>query len=127
MWNDVNKNLPNKDGDYLVVIKGAEIPTVLSFHADCGVFYDENHECYYKVTHWCPLPDMPGTAAEAAADNGGVIKSTIEYAIYFSLDEVITFRENLRFVLAYGEVQPYLRGKLGLLLQYFENVTGDKR
>ena len=48
-WNDVNKVLPDKDGDYLVFIKGAEIPCVLSFHSDCGVFYDENHECYYNI------------------------------------------------------------------------------
>ena len=127
MWNDANKILPDKDGDYLVVIKGAKILTVLSFHADCGVFYDENHECYYKVTHWCPLPKMPGAATKVEADDGGVIKSKLEFAIYFSLDEVITYRENLRFMLTYNDVPPYLRGKLNTLLQYFENVTGDRR
>ena len=127
MWNDANKILPDKDGDYLVVIKGAEIPTVLSFHADCGVFYDENHECYYKVTHWCPLPEMPGTAAKVEADDGGVIKSKLEFAIYFSLDEVITYREKLRFMLAYGDIPHYLRGKLGALLSNFENITGDRK
>ena len=41
MWNDANKILPDKDGDYLVVIEGAKIPTVLSFDAKYGVFYDE--------------------------------------------------------------------------------------
>ena len=127
MWNDANKILPDKDGDYLVVIKGAKIPTVLSFHADCGVFYDENHECYYKVTHWCPLPKLPVTEENIEPDNGGFIKSKIEFAIYFSLDEVITYRENLRFMLAYGDIPHYLRGKLGALLSNFENITGDRK
>ena len=41
MWNDINKILPDKDGDYLVFIRGAEIPCVLSYHSDCDVFFDE--------------------------------------------------------------------------------------
>ena len=127
MWVSIENSRPQKDGDYLVVIKGAEIPTVLSYLKKCECFYDEDHEISYNVTHWCPLPEMPGTAAKVEEDDGGVIKSKLEYAIYFSLDEVITYRENLRFMLAYGDLPHYLRGKFGTLLSYFENVIGDRK
>ena len=126
MWNDATKNLPDKDGDYLVVIKGAKIPAVLLYDMSVGVFFDDSWEPY-DVTHWCPLPEMPGAASKVEADDGGVIKSKLKYAIYFSLDEVITYRDNLRFMLTYSDVPPYLCGKLTTLLQYFENVIGDRR
>ena len=54
MWNDANKILPEKDGDYLVYIRNAEAPCVLSFDADVGVWHDE--EDFYNVTHWLPIP-----------------------------------------------------------------------
>ncbi|MBR2388079.1 MAG: hypothetical protein IKB02_04855 [Clostridia bacterium] len=127
MWNDVNKILPEKDGDYLVYIRNAEAPCVLSFHADVAVWYDEIEGEFYNVTHWLPIPSNPKATFERLFDDGGVLKSKIEFAIYFSLDEVITYRENLRFMLSYCDLPPYLSGKLGHLLSNFENVLGDKK
>lgn len=110
-WNDVKKVLPDKDGDYLVVIKGAEMPTVLSFDDDVGVFFDEDM-VDYNVEFWLDLPKMPESAAKVEDDDSGIIKSKLEYAIYFSLDEVITYRENLSFMLTWSDVSPYVCGKL---------------
>ena len=45
MWVSIENALPQKDGDYLVVIKDAEIPTVLSYLKECECFYDEDHGC----------------------------------------------------------------------------------
>ena len=127
MWNDVNKILPEKDGDYLVYIRNAEAPVVLSFDANVGVFYDEVEGELYNVSHWLPIPPNPKATFERLFDDGGVLKSKIEFAIYFSLDEVITYRENLRFMLSYCDLPPYLSEKLGHLLSNFENVLGDKK
>ena len=127
MWNDVNKILPEKDGDYLVYIRNAEAPVVLSFDADVGVFYDEDAGDFYNVSHWLPIPPNPKATFERLFDDGGVLKSKIEFAIYFSLDEVITFRENLRFITSYCDIPPYSSQKLKDLLINFENVLGDKK
>ena len=127
MWNDVNKILPEKDGDYLVYIRNAEAPCVLSFLADIGVFYDEVEGEFYNVAYWLPLPPNPKSGFDLEDDDSGVLKSKIEFAIHYTLDEVITFRENLRFMLSYCDLPPYLSGKLGHLLSNFENVLGDKK
>ena len=127
MWIDVNKSLPDKDGEYLVYIRNAEAPCVLSFDADVGVFYDEVEGEFYNVTHWLPIPPNPKAEIKLEEDDGGVLKSKIEYSIYFSLDEIITYRENLGFLLSYCDLPPYLSGKVGQLLVYFENVLGDKK
>ena len=127
MWHDVNKVLPDKNGDYLVYIRNAEAPCVLSFDADVGVFYDEVEGEFYNVTHWLPIPPNPKATSERLFDDGGVLKSKIEFAIYFSLDEVITYRENLRFITSYCDIPPYSSQKLKDLLINFENVLGDKK
>ena len=127
MWVDVDKKLPCEDGDYLVYIRNAEAPCVLSFCADGAVWYDEIEGEFYNVTHWLPIPPNPKATFERLFDDGGVLKSKIECAIYFSLDEVITYRENLSFLLSYCDLPPYLSGKLVNLLSNFENVLGDKK
>ena len=127
MWIDVNKSLPEKDGEYLVYIRNAEAPFVLSFDADVGVFYDEVEGEFYNVSHWLPIPPNPKATFERLFDDGGVLKSKIECAIYFSLDEIITYRENLRFITSYCNIPPYSSQKLIDLLNNFENVLGDKK
>ena len=128
MWNDVNQLLPIQDGTYLVLVEGLKTPILAKYDLFDEFFrLPDSTGAVLDVSHWCPLPKMPGATAKVEADDGGVIKSKLEYAIYFSLDEVITYRENLRFMLTYNDVPPYLRGKLATLLQYFENVIGDKK
>ena len=126
-WNDVNKILPEKDGDYLVFIKGAEIPCVLSFHSDCGVFFDENHECYYNITHWMKIPVMiPGTSEPLPAEKA-VLENKLEYSIYFTPEEVTIYLDILRFLVNFYGLADYLEVKLFSLIERFENVIGDKK
>ena len=43
--------------EFVVMIQGAKIPTVLSF--DGKDFYDDRDGQIYDVTHWMPLPEAP--------------------------------------------------------------------
>ena len=125
-WNDIKQGLPIQDGTYLVLLEGFKLP-VLAKYDLFDEFFHINSGAVLDVSHWCPLPDLLGADEKFEDDDGGVLNSKLEYAIYFSLDEVITYRENLRFMLTYSDVPPYLRGKLTKLLQNFENVTGDRK
>lgn len=67
-WIPVTERVPERwaildpDGDpelleFVVMIDGAEIPTVLRF--DGSVFFDDRDGQIYDVTHWMPLPAPP--------------------------------------------------------------------
>lgn len=127
MWNDVKTTLPDEEGEYLAFIRNAECPVVLSYDPDDECWYDECEGEFYNVAYWLPLPPNPKSGFDLEDDDSGVLKSKIEFAIHFSLDEIITYRENLRFMLSYCNLPPYLYSKLGQLLIYFENVLGDKK
>lgn len=63
-WNDVDKvGLPLVSDEYLVMIAYADEPTVLSFDAEDGVFFEERidleGDVTYKVTHWAEMPKSP--------------------------------------------------------------------
>lgn len=60
-WRDVRDELPEEDGDYLVVISGGAVTTYRYYtgnYDNCGWYAS----AYYKaadVTHWMPLPAPP--------------------------------------------------------------------
>ena len=52
-WIPCSERLPGENGEYVVMVKYAEYPTVLDYL--CGAWCDHN-ECYYEVVAWMPLP-----------------------------------------------------------------------
>lgn len=63
-WVDAAKELPTEPDEYIVMIAGAEKPTVLHFDVDDegdGVWFEEVEDStnFYKVTHWRELPEAP--------------------------------------------------------------------
>ena len=64
-WVDAAKELPTEPDEYIVMIAGAEKPTVLHFDVDDeknGVWFEEVEDStnFYKVTHWQEMPEKPG-------------------------------------------------------------------
>ena len=58
-WHDAKTDLPFTSDtciDYLVVISGATVPTLLCYDGSNWLDDDGN---YYCVTHWMPLPELP--------------------------------------------------------------------
>ena len=63
-WNNVKTvGLPLVSDEYIVMICGAKEPTVLSFDAEDGIFFEERidleDDVIYKVTHWAEMPEAP--------------------------------------------------------------------
>ena len=72
-WVDAAKELPTEPDEYIVMIAGAEKPTVLHFDVDDegdGVWFEEVEDStnFYKVTHWMPLPEKPGNNPSVTED-----------------------------------------------------------
>lgn len=44
--------------EYIVLIKGADNPTVLRFD---GIKWVDDNGTWYRVSHWMPLPEPPST------------------------------------------------------------------
>jgi len=57
-WISIKKELPQSDGEVLVMIKGAKKATTLEFDTDTKNFWSEYSDSY-EVTHWMPLPKPP--------------------------------------------------------------------
>lgn len=57
-WISTKNELPQSDGEVLVMIEGGKSPTTLEFDTVNQEFWDEYSDCY-KVTHWMPLPEPP--------------------------------------------------------------------
>lgn len=59
-WYDAEKGLPVVSDEYLVMIFGAEKPTVLCYDAEDKVFFEEridlDEDVTYKVTRWAEMP-----------------------------------------------------------------------
>ena len=60
-WCDIKYELPLASDEYIVMIEGADKPTVLNYDADECVWYAEHEgeEIFYCVTHWAELPSAP--------------------------------------------------------------------
>ena len=72
-WVDAAKELPTEPDEYIVMIAGAEKPTVLHFDVDDegdGVWFEEVEDStnFYKVTHWQEMPDAPQKKARGVED-----------------------------------------------------------
>ena len=53
---------PKESKEYIVMIEGGTVSTCLFYsvaYKGWFTFYDDEHECPYKVTHWMPLPQAP--------------------------------------------------------------------
>lgn len=61
-WNDIKMAKPAEADEYLVMIAGAEKPTVLHYDPEEEAFYEEGFDgeaIWYPVTHWAMLPEGP--------------------------------------------------------------------
>ena len=72
-WVDAAEELPTEPDEYIVMIAGAEKPTVLHFDVDDeknGVWFEEIEDSrnFYKVTHWQELPEKPGNNPSVTED-----------------------------------------------------------
>ena len=63
-WINAQEQLPGKSDEYIVMIAGAEQPSVLWYDTEEKTFFEETVEetIYYRVTHWMALPDPPVTS-----------------------------------------------------------------
>ena len=79
-WVDVNVDLPDEPGWYLVWEKyySSSIGIPVIAYYDYG-FTSDVSEDYSEVTHWMPLPKAPG------AEGGGKMK--FQYKIYVVTDD----------------------------------------
>lgn len=80
-WVDATKELPLEADEYIVMIAGAEKPTVLHFDVDDegdGVWFEEVEDStnFYKVTHWRELPEKPGEEPRATVPMDSANKAT---------------------------------------------------
>ena len=59
-WYDAEWELPAVSDEYLVMIFGAEKPTVLCYDAEDKVFFEEridlDEDVTYRVTRWAEMP-----------------------------------------------------------------------
>ena len=72
-WVDAAEELPTEPDEYIVMIAGAEKPTVLHFDVDDeknGVWFEEVEDStnFYKVTHWREMPEGPGKEIRTVED-----------------------------------------------------------
>ena len=112
---------PLVSGEYLVIIKGAEIPTVLSYDALTNDWLDDVDN-YYCVKYWCYMPSLPGVPQEP------IVKlQNKKYALYLSEAELISFRECLAFAIAYCDLPTSVQSALKPLLVYLENMEVEKK
>ena len=53
---------PKKSAYYIVMIRGATIPTTLYYRRIQKEWVDDDSE-FYNITHWMPLPEPPNEVA----------------------------------------------------------------
>lgn len=58
-WISVSEKLPEKLDEYIVMIKGAKVPTALWYNPNGELWKTEELGIKYPVTHWMPLPEPP--------------------------------------------------------------------
>ena len=56
-WNPASEP-PKEAGEYIVMIRGATIPTTLYYGPGTGTWHELDGD-EYPVTHWQPMPDPP--------------------------------------------------------------------
>lgn len=58
-WISVEKELPKKEGEYLVFYNGYILPADFRFDSSSGYFHIYNEYGDKQPTHWMPLPKAP--------------------------------------------------------------------
>lgn len=56
-WISCKDRLPDKSGEYIVMIAGSELPTCLHFLSSDNSWFDVEKD--YKISHWRPFPKPP--------------------------------------------------------------------
>ena len=58
-WIPVTERLPEKQGEYFVMIEGDKISTTLYYEWADKYWFDFPNGRKFVVTHWMPLPEPP--------------------------------------------------------------------
>ena len=61
-WIPTSERVPQRTGEYIVMIEGFSVATSLYYDAAARVWIDRLDEdpAYYRVTHWMEIPKAPG-------------------------------------------------------------------
>lgn len=120
-WHLFSEEAPVSPGEYLVIINGAEIATVLYYDALAFDWLDDD-ENYYSVKYWAELPDHPDGVQEP------IIKDLErKYSMTFTAGQIIAYREYLSFIINYCDVPRILQKDISSLIVSFENIMSDRR
>lgn len=58
-WIPVTERLPEKWGEYLVMIEGDKVPTTLYYEWADKYWFDFPNGRKFVATHWMPMPEPP--------------------------------------------------------------------
>ena len=58
-WISTKERLPERSGEYLVMIVGAERPTALWYNPVEDVWFEDDYRDCYPVLSWKPIPEKP--------------------------------------------------------------------
>ena len=66
-WIPTSERVPQRTGEYIVMIEGFPVATALYYDAAMRVWIDRLDEdpAYYRVTHWMEMPKVPGEVQSA--------------------------------------------------------------
>ena len=117
-WRRFSEERPVCNGDYMVLIENAEIPTILTFYDEENLWIDDN-ENSYSVKYWCVLPEHP----DEKIDPSPAVLLNSKVTLHLTLDEVVSFRENLSFVNNFCDVPDHSYEVLEQLIVYLENIA----
>ena len=117
-WVDAAEELPTEPDEYIVMIAGAEKPTVLHFDVDDeknGVWFEEVEDStnFYKVTHWRELPEKP-REERTVVPMGGTNKATRATSSTASGPPVVASRQQPPTGEGYEGAGPYKEGVRGV-------------
>lgn len=119
-WRKFSEERPVCSGEYLVMIEGAELPTLLTYEEDdCSYGWRDDEENYYRVKWWCVLPEHP----DEKNDPSPAVLLNSKVTLHLTLDEVVSFRENLSFVNNFCDVPDHSYEVLEQLIVYLENIA----
>ena len=122
-WRKFSEERPVCSGEYLVMIEGAELPTLLTYEEDdCSYGWRDDEMNYYRVKWWCHMPAHPDVGQAPI-----LCPQPKRFPMYLSEDEIITFKENLSFSIAYCDLPDVTKKCLTPLLIYLENMFVDRR
>lgn len=58
-WISAKERLPERSGEYLVMIVGAERPTALWYNPVEDIWFEDDYRDCYPVLSWKPFPEKP--------------------------------------------------------------------